>query len=63
VAHPEFPPEARALPPSVLPKAIEAPGVHLGLAGRVCDLAVPQVGRQGPRIDALVDEFEPAGMA
>ena len=42
--------------PSILPEIIEPAGVHLGIRSRVRDLPMPQVGRQGPRIDALRGE-------
>ena len=41
--------EARAKPFSVLPEAVKSPGIHLCIASRVGNLAMPQVGREGPR--------------
>src|SRR5437016_109152 len=49
--------------PSVLPEAVEAPRVHLRITRRVGDLPVPQIGGQGPRIDALVHQLKAASMA
>src|SRR6516164_82695 len=48
---------------SILPKAVKAPRIHLSVARRIGDLAMPQIGRQGPRIDALIDQLEAAGVA
>src|SRR3984893_14495864 len=50
-------------PASILPEAIEALGVHLRIARRVRDLAMPEICGEGPGIDALVDELEPGGVA
>src|ERR1700736_1348449 len=47
---------------SILPKAIEALGVHLGVAGRIGDLAMTEVGGEGAGIDALVDQLEPGAV-
>ena len=45
----------RALVPlpaaSILPKAVKAPCVHLRIAGRVGNLAMPEMGRQGAGVD------------
>src|ERR1700730_12829937 len=49
-------------PASVLPKAIEPLGVHLRIARRVRDLAMPEICGGGPGIDALVDELEAGGV-
>src|SRR6516165_3632845 len=43
---------------SVLPKAIEALGVHPRVPCGVGQVSVAEIRRQGPRIDALVDELE-----
>src|SRR5947209_8368755 len=46
---------------SVLPEAIETSRVHLRVSGRIGDLAVPEIGREGSGIDALVHQLEAAG--
>jgi len=48
---------------SILPEAVEPARVHLAVPGRVRDLPMPEVSRQGPRVDALVDRLEAGGMA
>src|SRR6266446_3820684 len=47
---------------SVLPEAIEALCVHLCVACRVRDLAMPEISGEGAGIDALVDQLEPGGV-
>src|SRR5215469_10716074 len=48
---------------SVLPEAVEAAGVHLGVAPGVGHLTMPEIGGQRPGIDTLIDKLEAAAMA
>jgi len=45
------------------PKVLEPVGRHFGVPDRVLDVLVPEVVLQGPRVVAIVGEFEPTGMA
>jgi hypothetical protein len=48
--------------PSILPETVEALGIHLRIAGRVGDLAMPEIGGQSACIDPIVDQLEAARM-
>jgi hypothetical protein len=45
------------------PKVLEPVGSHFGVSDRVLDVLVAEIVLQGPRVVAIVREFEPAGMA
>ena len=47
---------------SVAPEAFEPIRRQRGVARRVLDVAVSQVGLQGPRIDAVIRQLEAAGV-
>src|SRR6266446_2372026 len=55
-------PKQTSRPMSILPEAIEALGVHLGIAGGVRDLAMTEICGEGAGIDALVDQLEPGSV-
>ena len=46
----------------VPPEVLEPPRRQRRIAGGILDIAVPEVGLQGSRIDAVVGQLEPAGM-
>src|SRR5215510_3459237 len=52
-----------APPSSVPPKVLESVGRHFGVSDRVLNVLVPKVVLQGPRVVAIIGQFEPAGMA
>ena len=43
---------------SILPKAIEASGAHLRVTPGIVQLTVAEISRQGPRVDAVVDQLK-----
>src|SRR5262249_7556303 len=45
---------------SILPEVLEARGRQLGVAHRVLDVAVAQIGLKRPGIDAVIGELEAA---
>src|SRR5262245_4400952 len=51
------------MPNSVLPEVPEAIWRQLGVTHGVLDVLMPEVVLEGARIDALVRELEPGGMA
>jgi len=55
--------EDPAPPSSVPPKVLESVRRHFGVPDGVLDVLVAEVVLQGPRVVAIVDELEPAGMA
>ena len=46
-----------------MPEVLEAGRRQLGVAHRVLDVAVPQIGLQRAGIDAVIGELEAAGVA
>src|SRR5262245_16956312 len=52
-----------APPWSVPPKVLETVGRHFGVPDRMLDVLVAEVVLQGPRVVAIIGQFEPAGMA
>src|SRR5262249_54398374 len=48
---------------SVPPKVLEPVRRHVGVSNGVLNVLVPEVVLQGPRVMAIVREFEPTGMA
>src|SRR6516162_8055173 len=53
----------RVPPSSVPPKILEPVGRHVGVPDRVLDVLVPEVVLQGPRVVAIIGQFEATGMA
>src|SRR6516165_5330962 len=53
----------RVPPSSVPPKVLESVGRHVGVPDGVLNVLVAKVVLQGPRVVAIVGEFEPAGVA
>ena len=48
---------------SVVPEVLEAGRRQLGVAHRVLDVLVAEIGLQGPRVEAVIGELEAAGVS